>query len=53
MRAAFNIEGIEQDNFTRDLGRLMGDTVSLEATEAELMQDLLTRKILMTNDITV
>ena len=30
----------------------MGDTLSLEATEAELMQDLLTRKILMTNEIT-
>ena len=29
----------------------MGDDASLEATEAELMQDLLTRKILMTNEI--
>ena len=37
LRAAFNIEGIQQDNFDRDLGRLMGDTLSLEATEAELM----------------
>ena len=29
----------------------MGDKTSLEATDVELMQDLLTRKILTTNDM--
>ena len=48
LRAVFEIpqNALEEDSFQRDLGRIMGDKDALAATDAEIMQDLLTRKIL-------